>query len=158
MISLSAGLILEASFITTVLVGSMAAKAINELVDANGRSWLRDGAVRRVARARMHGAHRRWGPMARIRLPPAASPQRTASRSGICRSVDASAGREAGARTPSLGERVLALATGKTRQELYAACPGDRPNHVGMAVQRHIRAGRIQERGGKLDAISTAAE
>jgi len=69
-----------------------------------------------------------------------------------------SGGREAGARTPSLGERVLALATGKTRRELYAACPGDRPNDVGMAVQRHIRAGRIQERGGKLYAISTAAE
>ena len=67
-------------------------------------------------------------------------------------------GREAGARTPSLAERVLALATGKTRRELYAACPGDRPNHVGMAVQRHIRAGRIQERGGKLYAISTTAE
>jgi hypothetical protein len=60
--------------------------------------------------------------------------------------------------TPSLGERVLALATGITRRELYAASPGDRPNHVGMAVQRHIRAGRIQERGGKLYAISTAAE
>jgi len=69
-----------------------------------------------------------------------------------------SGGREAGARTPSLGERVLALATGKTRRELYAACPGDRPNHVGMAVQRHISAGRIQERGGKLYAMSTAAE
>jgi hypothetical protein len=53
---------------------------------------------------------------------------------------------------PSLGERVLALATGKTRQELYVACPSDRPNHVGMAVQRHIRAGRIQERDGKLYA------
>ena len=51
-----------------------------------------------------------------------------------------------------LGERVLALATGKTRQELYAACPSDRPNHVGIAVQRHIRAGRIQERDGKLYA------
>ena len=47
----------------------------------------------------------------------------------------------------------FALATGKTRRELYAACPGDRPNHVGMAVQRHIRAGRIQEREGKLYAI-----
>src|SRR6266436_8024296 len=35
---------------------------------------------------------------------------------------------------PSLGERVLGLATGKTRQELYAACPSDRPNHVGIAV------------------------
>jgi hypothetical protein len=69
-----------------------------------------------------------------------------------------SATREPGARSPSLGERVLALATGKTRQELYAACPGDRPNHVGMAVQRHIRAGRIQEREGKLYATSTAAE
>ena len=69
-----------------------------------------------------------------------------------------SAGRQAGARTASLGERVLALATGKTRRELYAACPGDRPNHVGMAVQRHIRAGRLQEREGKLYAISTAAE
>src|SRR6266478_72548 len=38
---------------------------------------------------------------------------------------------------PSLGERILALATGKTRQELYVACPSDRPNHVGIAVQRH---------------------
>src|SRR6516165_412617 len=47
---------------------------------------------------------------------------------------------------PSLGERVLALATGRTRQELYVACPNDRPNHVGIAVQRHLRAGRIQER------------
>ena len=60
--------------------------------------------------------------------------------------------------TLSLGERVLALATGKTRKELYAACPGDRPNHVGIAVQRHLRAGRIQEREGKLYAMPTAAE
>src|SRR5712671_7065919 len=59
---------------------------------------------------------------------------------------------------PSLGERVLALATGKTRQELYVACPTDRPNHVGMAVQRHIRAGRIRERDGKLYATSPATE
>jgi hypothetical protein len=51
-----------------------------------------------------------------------------------------------------LGERVLALATGKTRRELYAACLSDCPNHVGIAVQRHIRAGRIQERDGKLYA------
>jgi hypothetical protein len=55
---------------------------------------------------------------------------------------------------PSLGERVLALATGWTRQELYLACPNDRPNHVGIAVQRHLRAGRIQERDGKLYATS----
>jgi hypothetical protein len=57
-----------------------------------------------------------------------------------------------------LGERVLAMATGKTRQELYAAGPNDRPNHVGIAVQRHIRAGRIQERDGKLYATPTATD
>ncbi len=67
-----------------------------------------------------------------------------------------SAGREPSARSLGLGERVLALATGKTRHELYAACRSDRPNHVGMAVQRHIRAGRIQERDGKLYATPTA--
>jgi hypothetical protein len=61
-------------------------------------------------------------------------------------------------RAPSLGERVFALATGKTRQELYVACPTDRPNHVGIAVQRHIRAGRIQERDGKLHATPPATE
>ena len=61
-----------------------------------------------------------------------------------------SAARQPDAR--SLGDRVLALATGKTRQELYLACPNDRPNHVGIAVQRHLRAGRIQERDGKLYA------
>jgi hypothetical protein len=66
-----------------------------------------------------------------------------------------SAGRELNA--PSLGERVLALATGKTRQELYLACPNDRPNHIGIAVQRHLRAGRIQERDSKLYATSPAA-
>jgi hypothetical protein len=58
---------------------------------------------------------------------------------------------------PSLGERVLALATGRTRQELYLACPNDRPNHIGIAVLRHLRAGRIQEREGKLYATSPAA-
>jgi len=58
--------------------------------------------------------------------------------------------------TPSLGEGILALATGRTRQELYLACPNDRPNHVGIAVQRHLRAGRMQERDGKLYAISPA--
>ena len=65
-----------------------------------------------------------------------------------------SAARKPGA--PSLGERILALATGKTRPELYVACPNDRPNHIGIAVQRHLRAGRIQERGGKLYATSPA--
>src|SRR5262245_3479008 len=57
---------------------------------------------------------------------------------------------------PSLGERVLGLATGKTRQELYAACPSDRPNHVGIAVQHHIRPGRMQQREGKRYAMPSA--
>ena len=58
----------------------------------------------------------------------------------------------------SLAERVLALAAGKTRRELYLACPNDRPNVIGMAVQRHIRAGRLQERDGKLYAMPPAQE
>jgi hypothetical protein len=57
-----------------------------------------------------------------------------------------------------LGERVFAMATGKTRQELYAACPNDRPNHVGIAMQCHIRGGRIQERDGKLYATPTGTD
>ena len=44
--------------------------------------------------------------------------------------------------SPTLGDQVLALANGKTQQEIAAACKG--PNH------RHKRAGRIEERDGKL--------
>jgi len=47
----------------------------------------------------------------------------------------------------------LALATGKTQQEIAAACKGARPNHVGAALARHKRAGLIEERDGKLYAI-----
>ena len=32
----------------------------------------------------------------------------------------------------------------------------DRPNHIGIALQRHLRAGRIRERDGKLFATSPA--
>lgn len=70
-------------------------------------------------------------------------------------SPSASTGRKTGA--PTLGERVLALAVGRTRRELYSACPNDRPNHVAIVVQRHIRAGRIEERDGKLYATATGA-
>ena len=52
----------------------------------------------------------------------------------------------------NLSGQVLALATGKTEQEIAAACKGARPNHVGAAIARHKRAGRIEERGGKLYA------
>src|SRR6516165_6209965 len=42
---------------------------------------------------------------------------------------------------PTLGDQVLALATGKTQQEIAAACKGARPNHVGVVIARHKRAG-----------------
>jgi len=82
----------------------------------------------------------------------------TAASRGRGRPPRAASGKSVGRRpsAPSLGDRVLALATGRTRQELYKACPNDRPNHVGIAVQRHLRAGRIQERDGKLYATAPA--
>jgi len=55
----------------------------------------------------------------------------------------------------TLGDRVLALANGKTQQEITAACKGARPNHVGVVIARHKRAGRIEERDGKLYATET---
>ena len=57
--------------------------------------------------------------------------------------------------SPSLNDQVLALATGKTQREITAACKGARPNHVGAAIARHKRAGRIEERDGKLYATQS---
>jgi hypothetical protein len=54
--------------------------------------------------------------------------------------------------SPTLGDQVLALANGKTQQEITAACKGARPNHIGVVIARHKRAGRIEERDGKLYA------
>ena len=88
----------------------------------------------------------------------AAEAKATTVSRGRGRPPRAAASKSAGRKpsTPSLGERILALATGRTRQELYVACPNDRPNHVGIAVQRHLRAGRIQGRDGMLYATSPA--
>ena len=59
----------------------------------------------------------------------------------------------------SLSDQVLALATGKTQREVGAGCKGARPNHVGAAIARHKRAGRIEERDRKLYATqSTGTE
>jgi len=70
----------------------------------------------------------------------------------------ATAGKPAGGKrsTPTLGDQVLTLATGKTQQEIAAACKGARPNHVGVVLARHKRAGRIEERDGKLYAKQSA--
>jgi hypothetical protein len=73
----------------------------------------------------------------------------------------AATAKPAGAKRGSsnLSDQVLALATGKTQQEIAAACRGARPNHVGAAIARHKRAGRIEERDGKLYATrSTGTE
>ena len=77
---------------------------------------------------------------------------------GRGRRPTASAKPTAGKRSsPSLGDQVLALATGKTQQEIAAACNGARPNHVGAAIARHKRAGNIEERDGKLYATQPTA-
>ena len=68
------------------------------------------------------------------------------------------AGKLAGGKRSSstLGDQVLALATGKTQQEIAAACKGVRPNHVGVVIARHKRASRIEERDGRLYATPSA--
>jgi len=58
--------------------------------------------------------------------------------------------------SPTLGEQVLALANGKTQQEITAACKGTRPNHVGLVIARYKRAGRLEQREGKLYATHSA--
>jgi hypothetical protein len=91
----------------------------------------------------------RFGKTPLPRRPARAAARKTEAPENMARSEPSAA---------SLAERVLALAAGKTQRELYLACPNDRPNVIGMVVQRHIRAGRIQERDGKLYAISPAQE
>ena len=80
--------------------------------------------------------------------------RKTASGKTPTTATQAAAGRPAGGKrsSPSLNDQVLALATGKTQQEITAACKGARPNHIGAAIARHKRGGRIEERDGKLYA------
>jgi hypothetical protein len=47
----------------------------------------------------------------------------------------------------NLGDQVLALATGKTQQEIAAACKGARANHVGAAC---ARSGRLTPIVGRI--------
>ena len=78
----------------------------------------------------------------------AAAPPRPRGRRRIATAKSAGGSRS----SSSLNDQVLALATGKTQQEITAACKGARPNHVGAAFARHKRAGRVEERDGKLYA------
>jgi hypothetical protein len=63
-----------------------------------------------------------------------------------------------GTTSPSLGDQILALANGKTQQEIAAACQGVRANHVAIGIARHKRAGRIEERDGKLYATQSTEQ
>ena len=78
----------------------------------------------------------------------AAAPARLSGRRRTASAKSAGGSRS----SPSLNDQVLALATGKTQQEITTACKGARPNHVGAAIARHKRAGRVAERDGKLYA------
>jgi hypothetical protein len=89
---------------------------------------------------------RRTAPAKSTTTTTAAAPVRSGRRG---RTAKAAGGKRA---SVSLGDRVLALATGKTQQEIAAACKGARPNHVGVVIARHKRAGRVEERDGKLYA------
>ena len=81
----------------------------------------------------------------------AAAPARSGRRTRITAAKPAKGRRG----SPSLGDQVLALATGKTQREIAAACKGARPNHIGVVIARHKRAGRIEERDGKLYATQS---
>jgi hypothetical protein len=90
------------------------------------------------------------GKLASVRAPTAATKAAVPARSS--RRQRSAAARSPGRKrtSPTLTDQVLALANGKTQQEIAAACKGARPNHVGAAIARHKRAGNIEERDGKL--------
>jgi len=93
---------------------------------------------------------------ASAKTPTAATKAAAAARSRA-RVRTATAKPASGKRSSStLGDQVLALANGKTQQEIAAACKGARPNHVGVVIARHKRAGRIEERDGKLYTTHSA--
>jgi hypothetical protein len=91
------------------------------------------------------------------RAAPAKTMTAATKSAGLGRSRTATT-RAAGGKTRSsnLSDQVLVLATGRTQQEITAACKGARPNHVGAAIARHKRAGRIEERDGKLYEMQSA--
>jgi hypothetical protein len=116
------------------LAGQLAELEATERVLAR---YSKGSGVRRTASARTANAARK-----------AASPARAGARPRTA--TTKSAGRKRS--SPRLNDQVLALADGKTQPEIAAACKGARPNHVGAAIARHRRAGRIEERDGKLYA------
>jgi hypothetical protein len=107
-------------------------------------------ATERVLARYTKGAQARKTSSAKMptKVTPPAAPARLRGRRRTTTAIPAGGGRG----SSNLSDQVLALATGKTQQEITAACKGARPNHVGAAIARHKRAGRIEERDGKLYA------
>jgi len=111
-------------------------------------------ATERVLARYTKGAPARRTGSVRAATSKAAAPAQSRRRS---RSTAAKpAGR--GTTSPSLGDQILALANGKTQQEIAAACKGVRANHVGIGIARHKRAGGIEERDGKLYATQSTEQ
>jgi hypothetical protein len=105
-------------------------------------------ATERVLARYSRGTRARKPASAKMSATKAAAPAQSTSR----RSTPGGKSSKDRSTSPSLGDRVLALATGKTRQEITTACEGVRANHVGVIIARHKRAGRIEERDGRLYA------
>jgi len=91
-------------------------------------------------------------PRPRRRARGAATQAAAPAQSGRRRRTTATKSTGSNRSSPSLGDQILALATGKTQREIAAACRGVRANHVGIAIARHKRTGRIEERDGRLYA------
>src|SRR5215831_12299398 len=109
------------------------------------------GSGRACARAHSMGTQPRKTSSAKI---PTTRAKAAAPVRGRGRRATTTAKPAGGKRSSSnLSDQVFALATGKTQQEITAACKNARPNHVGAAIARHKRAGRVEERDGKLYAI-----
>ena len=95
-------------------------------------------------------------PQSRRRARGAATQAAAPAQSGRRRRTTAAKPTGSNRGSPGLRDQILALATGKTQQEIAAACKRARPNHVGAAIARHKRAGRIEERDGKLYTTHSA--
>jgi hypothetical protein len=132
-------------------VGEALARADAQREKLTGQLGELEAAERVLAR---YGEGKRARRTAAAKAPTTATKTTAPARSR--RSRIASAKPTGGKRSSStLGDQVLALATGKTQQEIAAACKGARPNHVGVAIARHKRAGRLEERDGKLYATQS---
>ena len=110
----------------------------------NGQFKELEATERVMARYRKSGQTRK---VASAKTPTAATKSAVPGRSRTA-SARAAGGRHS---SSSLGDQVLALAIGRTQLEITAACKGARPNHVGAAIARHKRAGRIE--GARREAL-----